>query len=146
MNTFTIYEYKEKASGLFGFLKRRQDKAPLGEIVFHNDKVIAAGKVFTLPELKKISIPRFNDYAGRNDEGKHSEGNSNVVVLTFADGTKQTYCFALQRRYELRDTAQVFTAYYKAGKFDFENLVAILGLENYNAIQNFKNTLTIKSY
>ncbi|QEE51436.1 hypothetical protein FUA48_18235 [Flavobacterium alkalisoli] len=141
MNKFKIYEYKEKASGLFGFFKRKSQKVPLGEIIFHNDKVLLAGREIPLDELQRISFAQFQDYAGRNDEGKVSEGNNNVVELYWSNSVKEVCCFALEKRYQLRDVKQQLIAYYKAGKLDFENLILILGLEDYNAVQNFKNSL-----
>ena len=143
MNTFKIYEYKEKASGLFGFLKRKAHKVPLGEIVFHNDKVLLVGKEIPLDELRKINFPLFQDYRGRNDEGKVSDGNNNVVELYWSNSVKEVYCFALEKRYQLRDVKQQLIVYYKAGKLNFENLILILGLEDYNAVQNFKNSLLV---
>ena len=146
MNTFRIYIKNEKASGLFGFLKRQHLKKEVGEITFHSDKIIIDGKEFLLSSIEKVSIPYFNDYIGRTEGNKPSEGNGNVIELYESEKGKQTYYILLERRYQLRDVSSQLIAYYKAGKFDFENLTLILGLENYNAIQNFKNTLSIKSY
>lgn len=146
MNSFELYIQKEKASGLFGFLKRKPEKEKIGEIVFHSDKIILAGKELFLSDLQRISIPDFNDYTGRNDMSKLSAGNDNKVELHWPDGKKETYYIVLEKRYQLRDINEQLISYHKAGKFDFDNLVAIFGLENYNAIQNFKNTLSIKSY
>lgn len=146
MNSFEVYIQKEKASGLFAFLKHKPGKEKMGEIVFHSDKIIMAGKELFLSDLQRISIPDFNDYTGRSDGSKPSAGNGNKVEFYWSGGKKETYYITLEKRYQLRDISEQLTSYYKAGKFDFDNLVAILGLENYNAIQNFKNTLSIKSY
>lgn len=146
MNSFEVYIQKEKASGLFAFLKHKPGKEKMGEIVFHSDKIILACKELLLSDLQMISIPEFNDYTGRNDMSKLSAGNNNKVELYWPEGKKEAYYVVLEKRYQLRDISEQLIAYYKAGKFDFDNLVAILGLENYNAIQNFKNTLSIKSY
>lgn len=142
MKTFKIYEYTEKASGLFGFLRRKGQKSPLGEIIFHNDKVVIAGKRILLAELQQIRIPVCNDYYGRNDRGSITQGDNNVIELLLANGNKETYYFALSERYEIRSIKEQLIAYYKAGKFDFDNLTLVLGLEDYNAVLNFKRSLT----
>ncbi|MFL9838028.1 hypothetical protein ABS768_11000 [Flavobacterium sp. ST-75] len=142
MNTFKIYEYTEKASGLFGFLRRKGQKAPLGEIVFHNDKIVVAGKEILLAELQQIRIPVFHDYYGRNDRGNTSQGDNNLIELLLMGGNKETYYFALSERYEVRSIKDQLITYYKAGKFEFDNLTLVLGLEDYNAVLNFKRSLT----
>ena len=142
MNTFKIYEYIEKASGLFGFLRRKGQKAPLGEIVFHNDKIVVAGRDILLADLQQIRIPVFHDYYGRNDRGNITQGDNNVVELLLTDGNKETYYFALVERYEIRSIKEQLIAYHKAGKFDFDNLTLVLGLEDYNAVLNFKRSLS----
>lgn len=142
MNTFKIYEYTEKASGLFGFLRRKGQKSLLGEIVFHNDKIVVPGRDILLTDLQQIRIPVFHDYYGRNDKGNISQGNNNVVELLEANGNKETYYFALSERYEMRSIKEQLIAYHKVGKFDFDNLTLVLGLEDYNAVLNFKNAIS----
>lgn len=146
MNTFKVYTEIEKASGLFGFLKRSAQRQLIGEITFYPDKITIAGTNILISAIEKISIPHFSDYIGRTEGDKTSEGNANRIEIKYADGKTAIYYFMLERRYQLRDVVEELIAYYKAGKFDFDNLTMILGLENYNAIQNFKNTLSIKSY
>lgn len=142
MNTFKIYEYTEKASGLFGFLRRKGQKSLLGEIVFHNDKIVVAGRNILLADLQQIRIPVFHDYYGRNDRGNITQGDNNVVELLLVNGNRETYFFALNERYEIRSIKEQLIAYHKAGKFDFDNLTLVLGLEDYNAVLNFKNAIS----
>lgn len=142
MNTFKIYEYTEKALGLFGFLRRKGQKSLLGEIVFHNDKIVVTGRDILLTDLQQIRIPVFHDYYGRNDKGNISQGDNNVVELLLTNGNKETYYFALSERYEIRSIKEQLIAYHKAGKFDFDNLTLVLGLEDYNAVLNFKNAIS----
>lgn len=146
MNSFKIYTEIEKASGLFGFLKRSAQRQLIGEISFYPDKITIVGTDILISAIEKISIPYFSDYIGRAEGGKATEGNANRIEIKYADGKIMVYYFMLERRYQLRDVIEELIAYYKEGKFDFDNLTMILGLENYNAIQNFKNTLSIKSY
>jgi hypothetical protein len=124
-----------------------------GNLVFNNDKIILNGTVIRLSEIENVSIPRFNDYLGKPEyrnkldlDGVLSNGIDNKVEFLFKNGRKSKCYFQLTERYQIRDIREQLIAYYKAGKFDFDNLTIILGLENYNAIQNFKNTLSIKSY
>lgn len=142
MNTFKIYEYTEKALGLFGFLRRKGQKSLLGEIVFHNDKIVVTGRDILLTDLQQIRIPVFHDYYGRNDKGNISQGDNNVVELLLTNGNKEIYYFALIERYEIRSIKEQLIAYHKAGKFDFDNLTLVLGLEDYNAVLNFKNAIS----
>lgn len=146
MNTFKVYTEIEKASGLFGFLKRSAQRQLIGEITFYPDKITIAGTDILISAIERISIPYFSDYIGHTEGGKATEGNANRIEIKYTDGKTEVYYFMLERRYQLRDVIEELIAYYKAGKFDFDNLTMILGLENYNAIQNFKNTLSIKSY
>jgi len=62
-------------------------------------------------------------------------------MLTLKSGEKIISNFQLTARYQIRDIREQLIQYYLVGKLDFLNLTAILGIEDYNAIQNFKQTL-----
>lgn len=117
-----------------------------GDIIFYADRIIIGDKTFQLDQVNTIDIFQFDDYVGKMLKDVVSQGIGNVVRIYLADGQILSSNFQQLHRYQIRDIRDQLIAYYKAGKFDFDNLTMILGLENYNAIQNFKNTLSIKSY
>ena len=130
----------------FSLFRTKEKFVENGEIIFYDDRIIIGDKTLQLDEFNTIAILRFDDYVGKILKKNVSQGIDNVVRIHLTNGQIMNINFQQQHRYEIRDTRDQLIAYYKAGKFDFDNLTLILGLENYNAIQNFKNTLTIKSY
>lgn len=134
------------------FYKKEQLKGILkGDLIFTNTEIIIENKVHPIQDIKNVSFVCFDDYVGRKDTSRYSlkgisNGVDNAVELYFSNGKKVTYHFQMTERYELRDIREQLIAYHKAGKLHFLNLIDVLGIEDYNAIQNFKNTLSIKSY
>lgn len=130
----------------FSLFRKKEKFVENGEIIFYDDRIIIGDKTLQLDEVNTIAILRFDDYIGKILKEIVSQGIDNVVRIHLTNGQIMNSNFQQQHRYEIRDIRDQLIAYYKAGKFDFDNLTMILGLENYNAIQNFKNTLSIKSY
>lgn len=142
MNSFKHYNRVAKFS-LFGTKEKFTEN---GGILFLDDGIVIEEKIILLDHIDFIKMLQFDDYRDKVLKDKVSEGNNNVLNILLKDGKKADYYFQQEYRYQIREIREQLIAYYKAGKFDFDNLTLILGLENYNAIQNFKNTLSIKSY
>ena len=142
MHSFKHYTRITKFS-LFGTKERFVED---GDIIFYDDRIIIDDNMFQLDQINMIDIFQFDDYVGKMLKEVVSQGIGNVVRIHLADEQILSSNFQQLHRYQIRDIRDQLIAYYKAGKFDFDNLTMILGLENYNAIQNFKNTLSIKSY
>lgn len=99
-------------------------------------------RILNIDAVKMIHFPLFDDYAGKIiNADKVSEGVDNSVMFTLKNGEKIISNFQLTARYQMRDIREHLIHYHLAGKLDFLNLIAILGIKDYNAIQNFKHIL-----
>lgn len=130
----------------FSLFRTKEKFVEDGEIHFYDDRIVINKKIFYLDQINTIDIFQFDDYVGKMSKDVASQGVDNVIRIHLRDRQTLISNFQQLHRYQIRDIRDQLIAYYKAGKFDFDNLTMILGLENYNAIQNFKNTLSIKSY
>lgn len=128
-----------------------------GNIIFEENRILIHHKVFLLSDIEKINFPCFNDYEGRKEEftnsnynGGISQGVGNKVVLFLNDGKEIIIQFQLERRYQIREMRPELVHYHNEGKLHFLHLIDVLGIEDYNAIQIFKKSLTdggaVKSY
>ena len=149
MNPFKIYTKNTR----FSFFKKKEEYHLDGEITFLDNRILINDTVFSIDALNAITFPSFDDYKGKiinSVDNNVSDGVSNIVELHGKDGKMTIYYFQLDYRYQMRDLREQLIQYHLAGKLDFINLTNILGLESFNAIQNFKNELpnggNIKSY
>lgn len=149
MNPFKIYTKNNRLS----FFRKKIEFILNGEITFLDNRILVNDNVFSIDAITQITFPHFDDYKGKvtkSVENKISQGVDNSVSLTIESGEKKVYYFQLDHRYQIRDLREQLIQYHLAGKLDFTNLVNMLGLESYNAIQNFKNELpnggNIRSY
>lgn len=141
MNSFNIYTKSIR----FIFFRKKEKGCLDGEITFLDDQIIVNDTVFAIDALENIHFSCFDDYTGRiinTAENKLSEGVGNAVELYLNENRKNIFYFQLTERYQIRNIREQLIHYHLAGKLDFLNLIAILGIEDYNAIQNFKQTLT----
>jgi len=149
MHSYKIY----KKNVRFSFFRKKEEYHLDGEITFLENRILVNDRVTSIDCIDKISFTYFDDYNGKvisSADGKSSKGTNNIVTLTEKDGSETVYYFQMDYRYQLRDERKQLVEYHMAGKLDFDNLVTILGLESYNAIQIFKKSLpeggNIKSY
>lgn len=149
MNSYKIYTKNIR----FSFFRKKDESHLDGEITFLDNRILVNDNVFSIDAVKSISFPSFDDYKGKvinPAENKVSEGINNVVEILSKEGKKHVYYFQLDHRYQIRDMREQLIQYHLADKLDFNLLVNMLGLESYNAIQNFKNELpnggNIRSY
>ncbi len=139
MNPFKIYTKDVR----FTFFRKKEESHLNGEITFLDNRVIVNDKIFSIDAINTINFPCYDDYVGKVNatNNKTSNGVNNKVELHCKDGKIHTYYFQLDHRYQIRDIKEQLIQYHLAGKLDFVHLTAILGLEDYNAIENFKKTL-----
>jgi hypothetical protein len=140
MHSFKIYSLNAR----FVFFRKKEERHLDGEITFLDNRIIVNDTIFIIDALDSIKFLSFEDYIGRiidPVDNKISEGVDNRVELHLNNRQKITYYFELTERYQIRDIREQLIHYHLAGKLDFLNLTAILGIEDYNAIQNFKQTL-----
>lgn len=140
MNSFTIYNKGVRSL----FFRKKAESHADGQITFRNEGVTVRDADYAIDTIASIHFSCFDDYSGRvinHDENKLSDGTDNAIVLNLVNGQRITCNFKLTERYQIRDLREQLIRYHLAGKLDFFNLTAILGIEDYNAIQNFKQTL-----
>jgi len=147
MNSFKIYIPARK----FYFFQKREKGYLEGNLIFLDNNIKINDRVLNIDTVEMIHFPLFDDYAGKiiNAE-KVSEGVDNNVMLTLKSREKIISNFQLTARYQIRDIREQLVHYHNSGKLHFLNLIDILGIEDYNAIQIFKNSLSdggsVKSY
>ena len=141
MNSFKIFCRNK----VFSFLRRKETFYLDGELVFLDDSIVINEKMLIINSIESLYFRLFDDYIGKvTVNGGVSAGYGNVVDIVTTDGKNCIVHFQLTRRYQIRDIREQLIIYYKAGRLSFENLIDILGIEDYNAIQNFKKTLQIE--
>lgn len=127
-----------------------------GDIAFNTDFITINTDEYLLEGIEKISFTHFNDYLGKKQSDKSyyndgvSNGVENAVIVTLKNRKDISCHFQQQYRYQLREMRPVLVHYHNEGKLHFLNLIDILGIQDYNAIQIFKKSLPeggdIKSY
>ncbi|MCO6146766.1 hypothetical protein [Flavobacterium sp. NRK1] len=139
MNPFKIYTKDVR----FTFFRKKEESHLNGEITFLDNRIIVNDKIFSIDALSGIKFSCFDDYVGKIDtvNGKISKGVNNSIGIYSKNGEKNIYYFQLDHRYQIRDIREQLIQYHLSGKLDFMHLIAILGMEDYNAIENFKKTL-----
>ncbi|MNK07747.1 hypothetical protein D3C87_256650 [compost metagenome] len=132
---------------IISFFIKKRERAITGEIIFEKDKITVNGVKYLLYDLNKIifsdcsNLLRKGD--GYFDKNTDIEPNSkdNVITLELNNGeTLRTY-FQLNTRYHIRNIQEELIHYHNESKVHFLNLIDILGIEDYNAIQHFKQKL-----
>ena len=147
MNSFKIYSTVSR----FRFFRKKEEIRLVGEITFLDNRILVNDEVFSIDALEKLAFTNFDDYQGKvlTDE-KLSEGLDNTIELYLKDSKRLIYNIQQQYRYQLRELRPQLVNYHNDGKLDFLNLIAILGIDGYNAIRIFKNSLPeggdVKSY
>lgn len=127
-----------------------------GDIAFNNDSIMINADEYLLENFEKISFTHFNDYVGKKQSNQNyyndgvSNGVENTVILILKNGKSITCHFQQEYRFQLRELRPKLVHYHNEGKLHFLNLIDILGIEDYNAIQIFKKSLPeggdVKSY
>lgn len=132
---------------LTSFLGKKPKRTITGEIVFEKDKITVNSVEYLLDDLSKITFTDCGNHLrqgdGYFDNNTTIEPNSkdNVIALELNNGeTLRTY-FQLNNRYHIRNIQAELIHYHNEGKLHFLNLIDVLGIEDYNAIQHFKQKL-----
>lgn len=136
------------------FINRKQ-RTIAGKIVFENNRITIDDVYHDLEDVDKIEFfdmgNSLRKFDGFSEHGKNwPNGKDALITLQLKDSRKIRTYFQLAHRHEIRDIRPQLVYYHNAGKLHFLNLIDILGIEDYNAIQIFKKSLpeggNIKSY
>ena len=119
-----------------------------GEIILNDQEVIIGSEHFKLKEIKNMSII-FDDYENKYEQhlmGTYypsiSSGISNFFEIKLKNGDRKKVQF--QQKYEneiIKKNKEKLIFYHKQGMISFLNLIQLLGIDDYDEIQNFKKQL-----
>ena len=135
---------------LNSFFGKKPQRTITGEIVFEKDKITVNDIEYLLDDISKIIFTDCGNHLRRGDgyfdKNSDVEPNSkdNAIALELNNReTLRTY-FQLNNRYHIRNIQEELIHYHNEGKLHFLNLIDVLGIEDYNAIQHFKQQLPNK--
>jgi hypothetical protein len=135
---------------LNSFFSKKPQRIITGEIVFEKDKITINGSEYLIDDLSKITFTDCGNHLRRGDgyfdKNLDVEPNSkdNVVSLELNNRENLRVYFQLNNRYHIRNIQEELIHYHNEGKLHFLNLIDVLGIEDYNAIQHFKQQLPNK--
>lgn len=130
---FSSLNEKEKLKGI---LK--------GEILLNDQEVILGSEHFKLKEIKNMSII-FDDYENKYEQhlmGTYYPSISSFFEIKLKNGDSKKVQF--QQKYEneiIKKNKEKLIFYHKQGVIFFLNLIQLLGIDDYDEIQNFKKQL-----
>lgn len=141
---------------VFAFFFIKKPKRTIGgEIIFDNDIITVNGVGYDISSVEKIEFTDLGNFLRKNegfigDKQSWPNGKDIRVILDIATGEDITIQFQLNHRHQMQDIRPQLVHYHNEGKLHFLNLINILGIEDYNAIQIFKKSLpeggNVKSY
>ncbi len=110
------------------------------EFLFNSVKINE--REILLEKVQKIEINAF-DFKGayassKNLDGTFSNGVNNTIKIYLIDGTKTEVFFQQIIENQIRNEKQNLINYCNQGKLHYLNLLEMLGINNYEEIQNFK--------
>ena len=122
----------------------RLNEKLLGSIIFQDNQILVLNTVINLTEISKI------DFTFINFSGKHninlrwdlspalSQGIDNIVKIVLLNG--KTFRFNLKLNYENHEKVlkDILIEYMNNDKISVLRVTDILGIKNYNEIQDFK--------
>ena len=134
---FEIYNY-------FRYQKERGEYK--GELIFYKDKIQVGSNEFLITKISKIDFVMASDIRGRHIWGdpyrlgpQKSNGLGNKFILKLNNGEVISDNFLQTEGQRLKLFKDILIHYYKIGILDWLQLIAILGIKDYQKIQQFKN-------
>jgi|GEM_PF-1085089 len=126
-----------------------------GTITFETERIIINEVRYDLAEITKLEFTDYKDFLRKGesfsgDKKDWPNGKDVGLSLRLKEGNDVVKYLQLTHRKQMQDVRPQLVHYHNSGKLHFLNLIDILGIEDYNAIQIFKNSLSegggVKSY
>ena len=114
-------------------------------LIFSSDWISIDGKKHSLNTFKKIDFTvydYFNKWEYRRDFNPvRSNGTGNKLILTLLDGEIIELHFQLMHENQMKRLEEHLKHYYSIGILHFLKLIDLLGIDDYEDIQEFKKKL-----
>jgi hypothetical protein len=136
---------------LGGFFEYRPLKGNLDKtLILESNQVSIGSNSYNLADIKKIEI-RNDDYKGSyyhsskyDFNGSLSNGVDNNFTMILNDGQSVTVNFVQNIKFEIKSAQEQLISYHSRGKLHFLNLIEVLGITDYEEIQEFKKSINQK--
>ena len=121
------------------------------ELIFWKDKIQVGKMEFKLEEISKLDFINASDIQGRHQKGYViglepyiSNGLNNIFVLKLKNGNVISDNFLQTEWQRLKLFKEIMIHYYRAGILEWLLLLDILGIKEFDKIQQFKEE--VKNY
>ena len=140
---------------LISLFVKKPGRTTEGIIAFEKDNITVDGTIYNVSTIEKLEFTDYGNFLRKNesfsgDKESWPNGKDVRVFIKLEDGDEVMKYFQLTHRGQMQDIRLQLVHYHNEGKLHFLNLIDILGIEDYNAIQIFKKSLPdggdIKSY
>lgn len=140
---------------VISFFIKKPKRILEGTITFEKESITVNENKYDLSVISKLQFSDHGNYLRKaesfsTDKESWPNGKDISVLLNLTDGSEIIKYFELNHRGQMQDIRPQLVYYHNEGKLHFLNLIDILGIEDYNAIQIFKNSLSeggdVKSY
>lgn len=116
-----------------------------GTLGFYHDKIVIRETEYPIDSIRKVELDVI-DYAGKGSfvvtlDPDLSNGTDNYLVLILKTQERVQVYFQLQSKLHFRQERETLINYHKHQKISFLRLIDLLGINKYEAIQDFKKTL-----
>lgn len=116
-----------------------------GDLIFFEDKIILGEETILISEVKKIKIYNENHkgkYLWRKTlKPKLQQGIDNSIKIELLNGEIITKYFLQNKKNEITTVGTILKKYHTHNKIHFQNLIELLGMNDYNEIQKLKREL-----
>ena len=119
----------------------------LGKITFEKDSIRISGQNIPISDIEKIEL-EVGDYLDRKEYNGLGEfnptlstGTENICHLKLKDGTEKEVYFQIKQKDDFKKLRQELIEYHKSSKISWLKLIELLGIDEYEEIQEFKKTL-----
>ncbi len=136
---FTVTKHT-RVKPLDGTLEKR--------LTFNLESILIAGEKYFISSIKKVDFS-IQDYYDKWDYTRdfnpaRSNGVDNKLILTLKNGEIIETKFQLMYQGEMKKLEEQLIEYHRSGILHFLKLIDLLGINDYDEIQEFKKRLTIK--
>lgn len=140
---------------VISFFIKKPKRILEGNITFEKDGISVDELKYDLSAISKLEFADHGNYLRKaesfsTDKQSWPNGKDISIFIQLIEGSEIKKYFQLEHRGQMQDVRSELVHYHNEGKLHFLNLIDILGIEDYNAIQIFKKSLPeggeVKSY